>query len=481
MELSADVVIVGYGCAGAAAALAVAERGGTAIVLEKQGPERHTPSLRMSGGMVMMLDNAEAGGRYLDACAAGSVPAAVSRAWAERATDLLEWLDEQGVEAGLTRCAGAEHPDFEGADAVAVYQPGGVSLRLDPSGGAGRALYGALTAAVAARPGVTIAWESPAERLVKSAEGRVTGVIAGGRTYSARAGVILCCGGYEMDEQMKRDFLPAYPTYFYGNPGNTGDGIRMALAAGADLWHMNLMIGRAIGNFELAPGRWQAFIIGIAPPGYVITDRAGRRFADEDPQARLGHAFYYELLRFDPQRGVFPRIPAYWFFDERRRLAGPLTLAHLGAGAVGIYDWSPDNSREIERGWIHAGRTVEEAAAAAGVEDPEQAARSVATYNSGCAAGADEFGRSAASLVPLDRGPFYCVPLWPGGSNTSGGPRRDDRARVLDPYGAPIPGLFAAGELGQAIGTLYPADGGNLSEALCFGQIAAESALAGRG
>jgi len=88
MELTADVVIVGYGCAGAAAALAVSERGGTAIVLEKQGRERHTPSVRMSGGMVMMLDNAEAGSRYLDACAAGSVPAEVNRAWAERATDL---------------------------------------------------------------------------------------------------------------------------------------------------------------------------------------------------------------------------------------------------------------------------------------------------------------------------------------------------------------------------------------------------------
>jgi succinate dehydrogenase/fumarate reductase flavoprotein subunit len=50
---------------------------------------------------------------------------------------------------------------------------------------------------------------------------------------------------------------------------------------------------------------------------------------------------------------------------------------------------------------------------------------------------------------------------------------------VLDPFGRPIPGLFAAGELGQAMGLLYPADGGNLSEALCFGQIAADSALRG--
>ena len=68
--------------------------------------------------------------------------------------------------------------------------------------------------------------------------------------------------------------------------------------------------------------------------------------------------------------------------------------------------------------------------------------------------------------------------LYPGGSNTCGGPRRDERARVLDPFGVPIPGLYAAGELGEPFGVLYPSSGSNLSEALCFGQIAAETAAA---
>jgi succinate dehydrogenase/fumarate reductase flavoprotein subunit len=82
-------------------------------------------------------------------------------------------------------------------------------------------------------------------------------------------------------------------------------------------------------------------------------------------------------------------------------------------------------------------------------------------------------------LVPLDRPPFYCVPLYPGGSNTTGGPRRNADSQVLHVFGHPVPGLYAAGELGQASGLLYPAEGSNLSEALCFGQIAAECALAG--
>jgi predicted oxidoreductase len=79
--------------------------------------------------------------------------------------------------------------------------------------------------------------------------------------------------------------------------------------------------------------------------------------------------------------------------------------------------------------------------------------------------------------VPIDEGPYYCVKLWPGGPNTTGGPRRDSQGRVISVRGEPIPGLFAAGELGQVSGLLYPADGANLCEAFCYGQIAAETAL----
>lgn len=130
------------------------------------------------------------------------------------------------------------------------------------------------------------------------------------------------------------------------------------------------------------------------------------------------------------------------------------------------------------------------AAGAAGTPDPQAAAATVAAYNEACAAGSDPLGRPANTLVPLDQPPYYCVPLYPGGSNTTRGPRRNADtipsavaaessadAEVLDVFGAVIPGLYAAGELGQASGLLYPADGSNLSEAFCFAPIAAESAL----
>src|SRR5205085_2791726 len=92
-----------------------------------------------------------------------------------------------------------------------------------------------LLAAVERQPGIEVLWETPAERLIRT-DDRVTGVESGGRALEARRGVVLATGGYEYDEGAKLNYLKAYPTYFYGNPANTGDGVRMALAVGADLW-----------------------------------------------------------------------------------------------------------------------------------------------------------------------------------------------------------------------------------------------------
>ncbi|MCA8889065.1 MAG: FAD-binding protein, partial [Parvularculaceae bacterium] len=120
---------------------------------------------------------------------------------------------------------------------------------------------------------------------------------------------------------------------------------------------------------------------------------------------------------------------------------------------------------------------IAEAARAAGMLDPEEAERTISDYNNACTSGVDIHGRPADSLIPIDEPPYYCVPVYPGGATTNGGPRRDEKARILDAFGDPIPGLFGAGELGGAIGVLYPSPGANLGEALAFGAIAAETAL----
>jgi len=479
-DLSADLVVVGFGCAGLAAAITGWRAGAEVLVLEKQAEGAHTPSTRMSGGMMMAVTDPGPATDYLDRCAGGMVPRGVSAAWAERAVTLIDWLTGIAPELDLRRVGGAEHPAFPGAEAFGVYQPGGAKTRLDLNGKAGPFLWERLAQNFHAKTGVPVLWDSPADRLIRDETGRVIGVeTTAGLRVEARKGAVLTCGGYLHNATMKRDFLRTWPVYFYGNPGNTGDGVRMAQEVGADLWHMNQMIGRAIGNFTLEDGSDLSVMLFLNPPGYVITDRHGKRFADESTQANLLHGFYYHLLAYDPETGETPRNPCYWFFDERRRKAGMLTLPSVGVHAVGIYRWSEDNQAEIDRGWIASGATIAEAARAAGLADPEGAEAEIAAYNAACASGTpDPFGRPAETMVPVDQGPFYCVRLYPGGSNTTGGPRRDAGARILDTRGAPIPGLYAAGELGQATGMLYPSDGSNLSEGFCFGQIAAESALA---
>ncbi len=473
----ADLLVVGYGGAGAATAIAAADLGADVLVLEKQPEGRHTPSTKIGGGALMTVTDADKAALYLDRCAAGMVPAEVSRAWAERAAGVMDWVSSICA-AQYERSIGAEHPEFPGSEAMQSFT----------SVGHGKALFGHLSDAVGRRPSVRVQFDSPGSRLIRADDGQVAGVEIAGpgdvRRIGARQGVVLTCGGYEYSDDMKRNYLKGEPIHFYGNPGNTGDGVRMAQGAGADLWHMNQMIGRAIAHFDLPDGSSLNGLVIIGdlmkpgnPPGYVLTDGQGRRFANEYMQAMSRHDFYYLLLNYDPATSTFPRIPCYWFFDARRMALGAPVATELGPVAHGYYDWSYGSEREIERGWISRGESIEEVAAAAGVADPEQAAREVIAYNEACRTGQDPLGRPANSLVPLDSPPYYCMPLYPGGSNTSGGPRRNEFAQVLDVFGEPIPGLYEAGELGEPVGLMYPCNGANISDCLCFGQIAAEHAL----
>lgn len=498
---SAELVVVGFGAAGSCTAIHAADSGAKVVVLEKQPAEWHTPSVRASGGFVTVVHDVEKALPYFDRCAAGMVPLEVSRAWVERAATVLDWIDDKtGLE--MTRGAAAEHPDWEGAEAVSGFiatigWAGGKALReatarltdeqrevwaqrpaqFTPGG---YALFEWLKKATLARhDSIKVMYQHAAHRLIKDESGRVVGVQVdtpqGTRYVRGEKAVVLTCGGYEYNEEMKLSYLRAYPIHFYGSPLNTGDGVRMAQDVGADLWHMNSMIGRGIAHFEL-DGKPYNFQVSLAPGGYVLTDKHGQRFANEQMQAENRHDFYFELISFDAAQSDYPRLPCYWFFDQRRMDAGPPVGATAAAGQH-LYEWSQNSADELARGWLHKHDDLESLAAAVGIRDPAQLARTIAEYNEICETKSDPLGREPQTLTPLSQPPYYCLQLWPGGSNTSGGPRRNEYAQVVNVYGEPIPGLYEAGELGEAVGALYPAFGANLSDALCFGRIAAEHAL----
>jgi predicted oxidoreductase len=139
------------------------------------------------------------------------------------------------------------------------------------------------------------------------------------------------------------------------------------------------------------------------------------------------------------------------------------------------FDWSADNTAEIELGILRRAASVAELARLIDV-DAGILADSIARWNQACAHKEDaEFGRPPSSMMMIAEPPFYAAKLWPIVSNTQGGPRHDEAQRVIDPFGAPIPRLYAAGELGSAFGHLYMS-GGNLAECFIGGRIAGREA-----
>ena len=182
------------------------------------------------------------------------------------------------------------------------------------------------------------------------------------------------------------------------------------------------------------------------------------------------------LLSYLPRNPNRPHLPSWAVFDEATRRAGPLNGL---LGTPNDYTWSADNSVEIDRGWIQGADSAAELAGKMGVE-PAILEATLAEYNACARAGRDErFGRSPDTLVPLDTRLLYAIETWPGIAGTTGGPRHDERARVLRPDGQPVPGLYAAGAVSLVWGHLIE-HGGGLTDAMVFGQCPARKHRRGR-
>jgi succinate dehydrogenase/fumarate reductase flavoprotein subunit len=508
-----DVVVVGYGGAGAVTAIAAHDAGAKVIILEKQLRDtatgtRHTPNTRMSGGAFFSASDREKARLYLE----GMVNIAnetldverkeILDVFAQYLVDNGHWLRSIGVETGdveqfqpIIRGAMIKNPQFTsdgamcvsdfselpGADSSCVYLPktlGGYTH--------GAALLKALSAAIDAR-GIEVRWGSPGDHLVTEG-GQVRGIIGrcGTRRFAikARKAVVLTCGGFEFNEWMKENYLRVSPAYFIGNPANTGDGIDMAIEVGAALWHMNCASWRAVMKFPEFP---IAFATAHHEMASIFVDKNGRRFANE--WYRM-HAFAYQLTNYDDAL-YYPRVPFYWVFDESRRADGPLASAHgacaqlKGVPGSGYYVWSQDNITEIDKGWVIKAGTLEELVkkirADADNNDlmrPSVLGKTIKKYNRFCQRGKDaDFHRPPWSLTPIENPPYYAVKLWPGGPNTQGGPKRNKKAQVMRPDNTPVPRLYAAGELGSVWGMLYQG-GGNIAECIAFGRIAGANAAA---
>lgn len=466
-----DVIVVGFGGAGAATAITAHDAEANVLILEK-APEGHEGgNTRVSGNMWFSPRPADAAVTYFNAMSGPfTAPPEMVQVWAEEMGKINDWVTSIGGEVGDLDIFNPEFPELPGNECAKTFaNPTAMQSKL----------WKLLKANVDDRQ-IEVLYGAPAKELVQNPETKeILGVIAEqeGKTIAIKAkkAVVLTCGGFENNQQMIRDYLHWEAGYPKGTPYNTGDGITMGLAVGADLWHMANVAGPDF-NFK-APEFDFAFGYSLNPgeKSWIMVGADSKRFIDAKAGTRHGKVLLHG--RWEPN--PVP-VPVHMIFDEKVRAASGLYYnfeMFCWYSVVEKYQWSEDNLAEIEKGWIIKADSIQELAEKLG-RDPTALEATVNEYNQACAAGADPaFGTAAENLVALDSPPYYALEMFPTFTNTQGGPRRNEKAQVLDTAGNPIPRLYSAGELGSIYGHLYNG-GGNVGECMAFGQIAAKNAVA---
>jgi tricarballylate dehydrogenase len=471
-----DLVVAGCGVAGLSAATAAAEAGAKVAVIERATREERGGQSRYTEAYLRMKSHAEVTDDFETHLAengsgaidpdlveetAHSQRGALARALSladpsvierlsERAGDTVRWLEGMGVRF-----------DFLPTQFLTKSQP-----RLLPVGG-GAALVEAL-AARAEKLGVTFFYETTAQGLAQDSQGRITGLKVRGRDGVARVlggQVVLACGGFEGNAEMMTRYVGARAVYLRpvckGGYYNRGEGIAMGLAAGA----------AACGDF----GSYHAEPVdprsGIAEPSIfifpygILVNLEGQRFTDEAPGTV--DAYYERVTRriYEQREGTawavldarHTRIPNYrlGIRTDKPPVVGQ-ALAEL-AGRIGV----PADALEA---------TVR-AYNAACVEGPWKPLELDGLATRGLAPPKSNWA------TPLTEAPFHAYPVISSNVFTFGGLKIDPDARVVDGDGAPIPGLYAAGE---TAGLYYRNYTGATSvlKGLVFGRIAGTYAAA---
>lgn len=463
-NIVADVVVIGYGGAGAAAAIAAHDAGAKVIILEKT-PEGGG-NTKLSGGTIREFLDVGNAVTYLEAITYGTVDRDVIRAFVEETMEIPNWIKELGADIGRANMRAfppAPHvvfPHLPGAEGV------GGRWKV----GKGDHLWNLLRQNVEDRK-IEIHYNTSGKQLKTNEDGEVVGLVAespnGEIMVKAKRGVILTCGGFQGNQEMQAQYI-GFRFSATGASANSGDGITMAQELGADLWHMNGV--SCIVGYKV-PGIEPAFIQRMLSAGYIYVDQNGNRFLDET--GTDAHAMHFSFCHLDFHSLSYPRSPSYTIFDENTRAYAP--IAHNSGWTSNYHLWSKDNLTEIEKGWIKTALSVPDLAQQIGVSE-KALEETLTKYNASCVTGHDaDFNRLPTTLKPIEKPPFYAIATWPSLLNTQGGPKRNAKAQVLDVRGKPIKRLYSAGELGSMFGTFYPG-AGNVSECVAFGRIAGSNA-----
>lgn len=496
-DYECDLLVIGYGGAGMWASLIGADECGQQVLVLEKAPVEGGGNSRINNGewTIIPEDKKAAFKEYLTTFSKGAIPAEMADAWVEECARNTEYADKYGMTYTIvdSALAGAI-PEYYKLDEEKFAG----CQRLSSVEGFGMKTFHELDAK-RAELGVEILFDCHDENLIQDPQTRailgaytLIGDDATPKAVKARKGVIMTCGGFEFNEELKNKYLKIYPFKFEGWRYNTGDGIRMVQEVGANLWHMDNVISMT-SMYTRDPENDFSILAFCSGCSMIWVNRLGKRFVNEN-NTGSPHNGWHTLMSFSDTICDFDRIPSWCVFDEATFTAGKMGTSQgdffeCGNFASDLPDelrdwdgWSQDNQAEVDKGWIIKADTIDELAAKMkewdSWMDAETLKATIAEYNGFCAEGKDpRFDREPQTLVAIaEEGPYYAYAIYPGSCSTLGGPEKNVNGQVLDPAGNPIPRLYAAGCFGNFQDHSYGITGGNNAENMVWGRICARHA-----
>lgn len=307
---------------------------------------------------------------------------------------------------------------------------------------------------------------------------RINGVTVAshGRAFNIRGrhGVLLNAGGFSRNAAMREQYLPkpqATSEFSLVNPGDTGEVMEAAIAAGAATDQMNeawWLVGSKLPN-----GMHVSHTIDLSKPHSMMVDAEGRRYVNEAmAYMELGQTMFAHHQKT-------PSVPSWAIFDSRHRNRYTWALSAPGEPPA---EW-------LQSGYMKRANSLVELAQQCGI-DPRALTGTADKFNWFARSGVDtDFGRGARAyermngdptckpnpnLGTIEMAPFYAVQIHVGDVGTCGGLLTDEDGRVLRASGEPITGLYACGNIAaNCFGRSYPGPGITLGQSMIFGYRAA--------
>lgn len=455
--LEADVIVIGAGGAGLAAAVQANQNGASVIVIEKQASIGGNTILSggafnaVRDGSEEAIANEDSVQKHYEQTIQGGDSEGdpeLVRTLVENAYDGLEWLKSLGMEfkEGVFTVTGGLWPR--------AHKP------VDPVGTGFFKIYQKY---VDEHDNIEIMLNTKANELIVDETGRVTGVIATGETgntitFNAKKAVVLATGGFSKNVEMRMKYDTIWgnldeTVQSTNHSGATGDGIVMAEAVGAQLIQMGYIqllplgdpeTGSLSGNIEMDVER------------RIFVNKNGDRFVNEGGR------------RDDMTRALF---------EQPDHLMWIVLDSHCYPTGEEKNNFNETVNQLIAEGRAFKGETVEELAKAINVP-AENLKKAIDDFNAHVKTKEpDAFGRTLYS-DPIDKGPYYAAARVPTVHHTMGGVKINKEAQVINTKGEVIPGLYAAGEVTGGIHGTNRLGGNALADILVFGRIAGKNAAA---